>query len=478
MKPKIGLFAGGIEQYWTDAGMQDLPGVLDADIRRLAAAVGDEFEVIYPELVGNPPAARRVGEVFRAEKVDIVLMYHATYIDDAMTVAMLEEIGDIYPVLFHSQGFKSFLDMKDLTDAGRSWGNNSTVQISGTLKRYDPQQRFGFVFGDLDEAAALAQIGQYARAARAVKSLKGKRVGMFPHRCVGAPMYDTYPDDTKMMGQTGIEIDFLYIIELVKEMERVSDGDCDKLVEELYDRCDVIEPPRAEVELSARVALAMERLIDAKNIDALAIDFSGGMMPLTGAMPCVGMARLIDKGIVVSSEGDLAVSVGGLLMRGIEEKPVHFWEHLAFDQDKNWILGGHEGGSAGFSMAKKGTRPKLRNNQYINWDGIPDAPHFGVVPEFITDSGPCTMITFYRGPEAYEMRLACGESADTEPLDVHYEHAVFQPNIPLQQYFRRICDLGVCHHFGFIHAAIDAELAKSAEIMGMECKWLTEPGPR
>ena len=478
MRPKIGLFAGGLEQYWTEAGMEKLPGVLDADVKRLAAALGDEFEVIYPEFAGNATDARRIGDVFRAEKADLVIMYHATYVDDAMTIGMLEEAGDIYPVLFHSQGSKSFLDIQDLTDAGRSWGNNSTVQISGTLKRVKPEQQFGFVFGDLDEAAALAEIGQYARAARAVKSLKGKRVGFFPHRCIGVPMYDTYPDEAKMMGQTGIEIDFLYIIELAQEMERVSDGDCDKLVEELYDRCDVIEPPRSEVELSARVALAMERLVDAKGIDALAIDFSGGMMSLTGAMPCVGMARLIDQGVVVSSEGDLAVGVGGLLMRDIEEKPVHFWEHLAFDQDKNWILGGHEGGSAGFSMAKKGTRPKLRNNQYINWDGIPGAPHFGVVPEFITDPGPCTMITFFRGPETYEMRLACGESVDTEPLEVHYEHAVFRPNIPLPQYFRRIYDLGVCHHFGFIHAAIDGELEKCAEIMGMPCEWLTEPGPR
>ena len=55
MRPKIGLFAGGIEQYWTEAGMQDLPGVLDAGVKRLAAALGDEFEVIYPELVGNAP---------------------------------------------------------------------------------------------------------------------------------------------------------------------------------------------------------------------------------------------------------------------------------------------------------------------------------------------------------------------------------------------------------------------------------------
>ena len=475
MNPKIGLFAGGIEQYWTEAGMQELPSVLDADAKKLAADLGDEFDVVYPGLVGNVEASRSVGQIFRRENVDMVLMYHATYVDDAMTIAMMEEIGDIFSVLFHSQGFRSFLDIENLVDAGRSWGNNSAVQISGSLKRVKPDWKFGFVFGALGDSAPLDQIRQYARAARAVKNLKGKRVGVLPHRCIGVPMYDTYPDEAKMMGQTGIEIDFLYIIQLVREMERVSDDDCEELARQLFNDCEVVEPPREEVELSARLALALERLVAEKEIDALAIDFSGGMIPLSGAMPCVGMSRLIDKGVVVSSEGDLAVSVGGLLMRDIEEKPVHFWEHLAFDEEKNWVLGGHEGGSAGFNMAKSGTKPKLRNNQYINWDGIPDAPHFGVVPEFITAPGVCTLLTFFRGPHAYEMRLACGESVDIDPLDVHYEHTVFQPNIPLNSYFRRISDMGVCHHFGLIHARIDAELEKSAEIMGMECGWLTDP---
>ena len=475
MKTRIGLFAGGIEQYWTEAGMQDLPGRLDADARRLAAALGHEFEVVYPHLAGNASEAHRIGQVFRTEAVDLVLMYHATYVDDAMTMALLDEVGDIFPVLFQSQGIEGFIDVNDLIDAGRSWGNNSSVQLSGTLKRLKPDLGFGFVFGGLENPRALREIREYARAARAVRSLKGRRVGFLPHRCIGVPMYDTYPDEAKMIGQTGIEIDYLYIIELVREMERVTEKDSAALVEQLYEDCEVVEPPREEIEHSARLALALERLIAEKRIDALAIDFSGGLMPLTGAMPCVGMARLIDQGVVVASEGDLAVCVGGLLVRDIAGKPVHFWEHLTFDEERNWVLGGHEGGSAGFSMARKNTRPKLRNNQYINWEGIPGAPHYGVVPEFITDPGPVTLLTIYRGPEAYEMRLAAGESVNLEPLPVHYEHTVYMPDLPLDQYFRRIATVGVCHHFALVHAEIGGELEKVAQILGMKVEWLTSP---
>jgi len=76
----------------------------------------------------------------------------------------------------------------------------------------------------------------------------------------------------------------------------------------------------------------------------LAIDMFPGLTPICGMIPCVGMARLIDKGIVVATEGDLSVAVAGLIIKELCGKPVHFWEHLMFDEEKNWVLGGHKGG--------------------------------------------------------------------------------------------------------------------------------------
>ena len=473
MKPKIGLFAGGIEQYWTETGMPELPVRIDQDAQRLASVLASDFQVIYPGLAGNTEDAARAGRALRAEGIDLAVMYHATYVDDAMTVAFLEEIGPTFAVLFQSQGFDTFLQPMDLTDAGRSWGNNSSVQLPGTLKRYWPGFRFGYVFGGLENPRALREIGEYARAAKAVRSLRGKMVAFFPHRCVGVPMYDTYPDETRMMGQTAIRTRYLYTIDLVREMDAIPESDVEALVAELYREYDVIEPSREEVTLSAREAIALERLVAKNEVDALAIDFSGGMIPHTGALPCVGMARLIDQGTVVTSEGDLSTAVAGLIIRDITGRPIHFWEHLAFDEERNWILGGHEGGSAGFSMAKEGTRPRLRCTQYIDFDLIPGAPHHGVVPEFITNPGPVTVCTFYRGPEGYEMRLASGESIDMDPLPICYEHTVVRPDGPLDGYFHRIAETGVCHHFALVHAEIGNELCKVAEILGMKVEWLT-----
>ncbi len=473
-KPRVGLFAGGIEQYWTECGMDELPSAMERDILRLKERLEEKCEVLYPFLIKNESDAKKAGRIFLENRVDMVLMYHATYIDDMMTVALIDEIRGIFPVLFLSQGLSGIPDGFSLTESGTCWGVNSAVQLPSSFKRLWKKFNFGFVFGHIENDDAVEEIARYAIAAKCVNGLRGRVVGFLPHRSAGVPMYDTFPDEARMMGQTGIKLRFLYINDLLEKMREVSDCDAERLTGELFVQCEIIEPTKEEVALSARQALALERLVAEKGIDALAIDMFPGLTPICGMIPCVGMARLIDKGVVVAAEGDLSVSVAGLIIKQLCGRPVHFWEHLMFDEEKNWILGGHEGGSAGFGMAKKGTKPKLRNTQYLNFGKISGAPFNGVLPEFITDPGPANMLTLFRGEEGYEMRLARGESVDTHPREVHFEHTIFKPNIPLKEYFSRLAELGVCHHFALVHQDISREIQKAANVLRMKIEYLTD----
>jgi L-arabinose isomerase len=305
-KPKIGLFAGGIEQYWTECGMDELPAALERDIARLRSSLKRDCDVLYPLLVKNESDAVKAGKYFLKNEVDMVLMYHATYIDDAMTVAMVDEIKDIFPVLFLSQGLSGIPDELSLTESGTCWGVNSAAQLPGSFRRLWKEFNHGFVFGHIEDGSAISDIIQYARAAKCVKNLKRKMIGFLPHRSAGVPMYDTFPDESRMMGQAGIKLCYLYIHELLVKMKEVGDRDVEKFTQELYAKCDVVEPPREEVVLAARQALALDRLVEEKGIDALAIDMFPGLTPICGMIPCVGMSRLIDRGIVVATEGDLS----------------------------------------------------------------------------------------------------------------------------------------------------------------------------
>ncbi|MCL5103327.1 MAG: hypothetical protein M1133_04330 [Armatimonadetes bacterium] len=473
-KGKIGLFAGGIEGYWTDTGMKDLPALLDSDAKRLARLLENDFEIIYPGFAQNVAEAERIGNALRNENVDIALVYHATYVDDAMSLAFLDNLGATLPVLLLSQGIKGIPSDVGLIDAGRCWGNNSMIQLTGTLKRMRPDFKYGLMLSSFDNPMLPSELAEYVRAAKAVRKLKKSTITYLPHRSAAVPMYDTFPDDTLMMAQTGVRITYEYTSSLIEAMSRVTDKEAQDYCKELRDKCEIVEPTDEEIYLAAKQAIALEKVVDDAKIDALAIDMFPELTPKTGMIPCVGMARLIDKGTVVATEGDLGVSVAGLIIRELTGKPIHFWEHLMFDEEKNWFLGGHEGGSAGFNMAKKGTKPRLRNTQYINFGGMPGAPYNGVLPEFITDPGPVTLLTLFNTAHGYEMRVATGESVDTSPRPVHFEHTIFRPSIPLKEYFVRTAEAGVCHHYGLVHAEITSELKKVASILGMKYVCLTE----
>lgn len=60
--------------------------------------------MVYPGFAGNAQDAERVDRAFRLADVDLTVMYHATYIDDGMSVSFLRETGNIFTVLFFSQG--------------------------------------------------------------------------------------------------------------------------------------------------------------------------------------------------------------------------------------------------------------------------------------------------------------------------------------------------------------------------------------
>lgn len=48
--------------------------------------------MLYPFLIKNESDTKKAGKVFLKEDVDMVLTYHATYIDEMMSVAMISEI--------------------------------------------------------------------------------------------------------------------------------------------------------------------------------------------------------------------------------------------------------------------------------------------------------------------------------------------------------------------------------------------------
>lgn len=472
-KPRVGLFVGAMEWYWTMTGMEKLRQAVVADARRLSellTAAG--LELIDSGLVASHQESAAAGNRFREEKVDLAVFYHGTYVDDKMTFAFLEEYGDGPLILAHTQGLDSIPEEFTLIDYARCWGNNSSVQIISTAKRMAPNRHIGYVFGHMPQAAT--QIASYARAAKAISNMRRYKIAYLPHRCNDAPMFDTFPDDTRMMGQTGVSISFAYIHEVEDELAKVSDKEEEALLRDVLNKYTLKEPSMDELRLAVRLAIALERVVAKHDLDAVAVDAFPEFAYRVHQLPHIGADRLMDQGVVVACEGDLTAMVGGLYMRDLSGEVPHFWEHLMFDTDRNWILGGHDGGSAGFGLAADPKNITLRSMMYMGYKNAPPAPPLGVAPQFICRPGRVTWLNLFRDRDGYVMRMAEGESVDTTTRPVHHEHLIFKPDVPLETYFRRMMRYGVDHHFVVGYGDRVEDLKRLAELTNISYKNLCE----
>ena len=471
-QPRVGLFVGAMEWYWTMTGMEALKEAIVADGRRLAALLqGQGLDVVSTDLVGSHAESAAAGQRFRDEAVDLVVFYHGTYVDDKMTYAFLDTYGDGPILLAHTQGLDEIPEDFSLIDYARCWGNNSCVQIIGSAMRMRPQRAVAYVFGHMEKV--VGEVASYARAAKAIANVKQCKVGFLPHRCNDAPMYDTFPDETQMMSQTGVEITYCYIHEVEDETKRVTAEEEKAMVRHLLDQYSLGEPSQEELCQAARVAIGLERVVARHELDAVGIEAFSEMTFRLGQLPHVGANRLMDRDIVVTCEGDLTCMVGGLYLRELAGHAPHFWEHLMFDTKRNWILGGHDGGSSAFNLAASQDQVALRNTMYIEYKNAPPAPPLGVVPEFILKPGRVTWINLFRDQGGYVMRSASGESVDTPKRPVHHEHLIFNPDIELETYFRRMMEFGVEHHFAFAYGDWGEDLKRLAELLGMPLVDLT-----
>jgi L-arabinose isomerase len=472
-KPRIGLFIGAMEWYWTMTGMEALKDAVVADGQRLTDLLTQQgVDVLSTELIASHDDAAAAGRRLRDQKVDLVVFYHGTYVDDKMTFAFLDEYGDGAVVLAHTQGLDEIPEDFSLIDYARCWGNNSCVQIISSAKRMRPNRTLAYAFGHMPDVAQ--QVASYARAAKAITNVKNCKVGFLPHRCNDAPMYDTFPDETQMMSQTGIAITYCYIHELEDELKHISKSDEEALLREVLDSYTLQEPHMDELRQAVRVSIALERVVAKHELDAVGIEAFSELTYRVKQLPHIGANRLMDRDIVVTCEGDLTCMVGGLYMRELAGHAPHFWEHLMFDTNRNWILGGHDGGSAGFKFAARQSDIALRNTMYIEYKQSPPAPPLGVVPEFILKPGRVTWINLFRDQGGYVMRAAAGESVDTPKRPVHHEHLVFKPDVPLDTYFNRMMHHGAEHHFAFCYGDWVDDLRRLAELLGMPLVDLTQ----
>ena len=101
---------------------------------------------------------------------------------------------------------------------------------------------------------------------------------------------------------------------------------------------EIVEPTKEDIEKAARVSVALDRLMEQEQADGLAIGTCMGWLPR--GFPCLGFARLRDRGIPAACEGDMDSLLTMLLFQYAIDQP-GFQGNATFDTARNALWTAH-----------------------------------------------------------------------------------------------------------------------------------------
>ena len=276
---KIGLFSIGLNTYW-----DQFPGLLDRlnryreDIlKRLGTK---EVEIVNGQMVDSAEKARSVCDLFNKEDVSLIFLHVSTYALSSTVLLAVQRVK--VPVIILNLQPVAAIDyaaFNKLGDRGKMTGEwlahcqaCSVPEIANVFNRSGI--RYEFVTGYMDDPTAWSDIEGWVEAARVAEVMRTSNLGILGHYYSG--MLDVYTDLSQQSYVFGTHIDLLEMCELKQYRDEINGSEVKDKIKEFSKEFDISpECEPAELERAARTSIALDKLVHAHNLGALAYYYEG-----------------------------------------------------------------------------------------------------------------------------------------------------------------------------------------------------------
>ena len=466
--PRVGIFGVGLAAYWAQFGglRERLEGYQEGIQARLEAMGA---EVVSAGLVDTAQAAQLAGATFAAARVDLVMLYTATYATSSQVLPVLQAVDT--PVIVLNLQPTRTLDYEAMTTA--EWLANCSAccvpEIAGAFTR--ARIPFKTVTGTLlDGDPAWEVLREWLDATYAVSTLRNARIGFLGHTYPG--MLDLYSDFTQVHAQTGAHVEILEIDDLVERVESADAAAIERKSEEIRQTFDLaeagIDPIAAEItpeifEWSARVAVGLDRLVADFELDGLTYYYrgvGGNIAERVAAGLIVGNSLLTARGVPASGEGDLKTNLAMLLFDRLGCGG-SYTEFYALDFDEEFILMGHDG--PGHLAIAEG-RPVARALKLYH--GKAGA---GLSIEMKVRLGPVTILGVTQTADGrMKLTAAEGESIAGPTFKIGNTNSRIRFTSGPMAFFDAWCAQGPTHHVALGVGHQLSRVRKIADLLGLE----------
>jgi L-arabinose isomerase len=421
-------------------------------------------------LIDDARGAYRVRDQMKSACLDLLFCDMVTYATSATFGAIVRGL-DVPIVLVALQPMKA-LDYTRASTYMQLCNDDfcSVPEFTGVAIRMGKRMP-GVILGTLeDDPEADAEIAEWCQIAKVLHDLKSARIGHFGH--VLENMLDMQTDHTALTAAFGCHVVETEPDELLSLFDQVTDRDTEVMKRRVLDLFDTPDPKSDpitrklttdDLDMAARVAVALERFIDDNQLDGLAYYYEGApdsaMRRLVSNL-VVGNSLLTAAGFPMCGESDLKTCIAMLIQDRLEIGG-SFAEFHPIDFKEGFVLVGHDGPH---HLNIADGKPVLRS--LTKYHG---KPGFGASVEFRIKEGPITMlgIGIARGGK-FKFVIGEGESArgPIPPTGNTNTRGYFLPDV--KTFLKRWVAEGPTHHFalGIGHHARTIQLI--GELLDLE----------
>ncbi len=462
---RVGVAGLGLEAYWSQfEGLeQRLTGYL-MDLEQKIAS--DTRTIVDLGLIDTPEKSLEAGHICRQQDIDLLLVYVTTYALSATVLPIIRR-AKVPVILLNLQPapaieYERFNAMESRTAMTGEWlaycSSCPVPEIANVLRRLEIP--FHQVTGMLyDDPVCWEELESWLRAAEVVHHLSHSRLGMMGHYYSG--MLDIATDLVQVSGRFDLHVEMLELDELTAMRRNVSDGLLQQKIAAFREFFEIGEDcSEEELARAARTAVALDLLVEEKNLNMLAYYQKGsGVAENEDTMSSIilGTSMLTGRGIPVAGEYEvknvIAMKIMDLLGLGGS-----FTEYYAMDFAEDLVLMGHDGpGHIGIAQDKIKVRP-LR--VYHGKVGT------GLSVEMSVRHGPVTLLSVVEDRTAgFMLLVAEGESVPGAILQIGNTNSRYRFSLGARKFVESWNSHGPAHHCAIGIGHVSNQLEKVAQLL-------------
>ncbi|WP_372935476.1 L-arabinose isomerase family protein [Mariniphaga sediminis] len=463
---KIGLFGIGLDTYWPQ--FEGLLNNLEGYQRQIKnRIVGFGVDVVDAGMVDNPVKAREAADYLKSEDVEIVFLYVSTYALSSTVLPVAQKVK-VPIVLLNLQpvaqlDYEAFNQLGDRGKMTGVWLEHcqacSVPEIASVFNRSGIP--YDVVTGYLQDDDAWADIKAWTEAATVAAAMRNNRLGILGHFYNG--MLDVYTDITKQSAVFGTHIELLEMCELKRYRDEIKESEVVAKIEEFNSTFEVSpECERAELERAARTSVALDKLIEAHNLGAMAYYYEGepgNDYEHIVTSVIAGNTLLTGKDIPVAGECEVKNAQAMKIMAEFGAGG-SFSEFYLMDFTDDVVYLGHDG-PAHFAISEE--RVKL-----VPLPVYHGKPGKGLSIQMNVKQGPVTLLSVVEGKDGIFLLVAEGESVAGPILQIGNTNSRYKFALSAKEFMNQWSKQGPAHHCAIGVGHIANKIEKLGRILKID----------